>query len=118
MPDHPALAVLIGLPTARQLFPGTPSEVFNSAQKGRGRGLTFGAAFRAATAYWSPKAKAAQSARFSILAHARWKARRATAAEAGLAHLQAVIERELAVLSDTSLPHPVGVGSTASERRL
>lgn len=98
---HPAVAVLIDLPTARKLFPGTPSEVFHACalpSRCRGLRLTFGAAFSAACAYWQPRAKAAQSARHSVAAHGRWQVRKAAAAEAALAHLQEVIRAELAAL--------------------
>lgn len=99
--DHPALAVHISPTTACRLFPDTPASVFwwEGHAHGSGVRLTFGAAYRAASAFWGPRAKAAQSARFSITHRQVWAVRRAAAAEAALARLQEVIEAELAALT-------------------
>jgi hypothetical protein len=106
MPDrtHPALANEISVSTARRLFPGTPNKVFWWAGRAHGVGvkLSFGTAYHVACAHWEAELKAARSARYSVAGHARWQARRATAAEAALAHLQIVIVAELAALSATA----------------
>ncbi|WP_151717549.1 hypothetical protein [Gemmobacter serpentinus] len=103
MPErHTALAVLIDLPTAKRLFPGTPYGVFLAHALPDGRRdprLTFGAAFRAAAAYWEPRAKAAQAARFSVTHINVWKARKSIAAKAAVVHLQSVIRAEMAELT-------------------
>jgi hypothetical protein len=102
MPDraHPALAVEISIATARRLFPGTSYGTFwwHCRETSAGPRLTFGEAYRAAAQHWAGEALAAQAARFSVTHRQTWKARRASAAKAGLAHLKKIINAELAAL--------------------